>query len=399
MHTWNKIPDRLKDLRFWLTWQFVQRPGGKPSKKPNIAPGPWDSKRFYSYQDVLNEYDRCQLPTNRSKADGIGLAFTTANDIVGIDIDDVSIGNSSLSAEIDAILQAGKSSYIEQSVSRKGYHIIGTTSNKKMLLDMFNRYNGGTGGKSSDKKIELYIADRYFTVSGYIENDNFGNIDLAIMLAWNYITQKNSVASEPTTDQRSGSTQAKTSVATFQPIKTKGTPSKKKIAEKRSGSAQAKSSVAVFPPRPANAFTDKQIASLPLLPIEKTIASMYHFKPILQKVLQETGSAAAQEYYKIYNRQDKDTTLSGFDMEIISAVMFFLYRYSDADIINFIEKSKLKRADKHDKYIAITVEKARATAIEYYHATELNKLTQAQQTKLSNWIKWKKACAKAIKTL
>ncbi len=394
MHTWNKIPDRLKDLRFWLTWQFVPRPGGKPSKKPNIAPGPWDNKKFYSFQDVLNEYDRCQLPTNRSKANGIGIAFTTINDIVGIDIDD--INNTSLSAEIEAILQAGKSGYIEQSVSRNGYHIIGTTSNKQMLLDMFNRYNGGTGGKSSDKKIELYIADRYFTVSGYTTNNNFGNIDLAIMLAWNYITKNSSIAIEPKPTQRSVPTQAKQSVATLSGVP--ADKSKGKYQTKRSDPTQGAKSVAILPPRPANAFTDKQIASLPLVPIEKTIASMYHFKPILQKILEETGSASAPEYYKIYNRKNKDTSASGFDMEIISAVMFYLYRYPNADIIDFIEKSKLKRADKHDNYISITVEKARATAIEYYHATDLNKLTQAQQTRLSNWITWKKACAKAVKT-
>ena len=123
INKWTKIPAELKNYNNWLTWYYKHNPDRqKPEKVPNIGPGLWDSKKYYNFPAVLQEYNRCQQPNN-SKADGIGLAFTSHNDLVGIDID--GINDADIPPEIQAILTAGKSCYIEKSVSGKGFHLIG----------------------------------------------------------------------------------------------------------------------------------------------------------------------------------------------------------------------------------------------------------------------------------
>ena len=385
MNNWN-IPEKLKSLDFWLTWQFKTMPGqAKPVKKPNINPGPWDNKKFYSFSGVLTEFNRCQLPTNQSRADGIGIAFTTTNDIVGIDIDNVN--DTDIPAEIKSILLAGKSGYIEKSVSGKGFHIIGTTSNKKLLLDAFKRYNNGTGKKSADKKVELYVADHYFTVSGNVVNNTFGNIDIAIALAWEYTTQTpliNSVAS--IFNQRSGTTQ--NSVA--------GTVNKRSENTKENSVASIKTSVAyTLPPHPADAFTDEEILTLKLMPMKKAINFMYKGKPTLKDILETDGINESLAAFTT----DKDSTRSGIDMEIVSAVVFWLYRYDTNLIIDFLTKSKINRTDKHNvyDYFERTINKAKSTAIEFFPATY--GLSEKDWKKLKRWQEWKKECAKAIKNV
>lgn len=389
--TWNNIPENLKALPFWLSWYYNQKPDRKKLEKvPNIGRGKWNNKKLYSFSGAIKEFERCQQD-NQSRADGIGIAFTNTNSIIGIDID--GIDENAIPAEIKAILEAGKSTYIEKSVSGNGFHIIGTVADKSLLLSMMNKYNGRTGAKAGDQKIELYLTGRYFTVSGNCINNNFGDISFAFVLAWEYITKRSaleSVAVLYTPNQCNDFTQDqpnKTAIKTSVAIPS--TPNQ------RSGFNSPKTSVAVlFPPRPADAFSDEEIAQLPKIPIKQAIKDMYHFRPILKKVLESDGHAVAPEYYKIFGDKDKDKSPSGFDMEITSSVMFYLYRYNDADIIDFLQKSKIQR--KTIDYIAGNVKKARETAIEYYHATNTKNLTDTQRKKLNNWMKWKKDCAKII---
>lgn len=378
MNNWNNIPENFQSENFWLTWHFEAVPGQpKPIKKPNISPGPWDNKKYYSFPAVLNEFNRCQLPDNQSRADGIGIAFTTENDIIGIDIDNIDDHN--IPAEIKAILLAGKSGYIEKSVSQHGYHIIGTTNNKELLLTAFKNYNNGTGGKSKDRKVELYIANHYFTVSGYTVNNNFGNIDLSIALAFEYVTNRpliNSVAGKAN------------SVASITNNSVAG------IDNQRSGTIQ--NSVASFPPCPQNAFTDEEIDKLKLMPFAKAVEFMYKGNSVLKQILTIDG---IEEDITNFQSNDKDASRSGIDMEIISSVVFWLKRYKTEKIVEFLLKSKINRTDKHDisDYFTRTVETAKRNAIEFFPATY--GLKPADWEKLKNWQAWKRDCVKAIKEI
>ena len=388
---WN-IPDELKKYNFWLTWHFQERPGcQKPIKKPNVNTGTWEEKSYYSYPDVLKEYDRCQQ-NNKSKADGIGLAFTSKNNLIGIDID--GINNDVVSAEIKAILTAGKSTYIEKSISGNGYHIIGTVNDKSLLLKLFQNYNGRTGAKSKDLKIELYVTGRYFTISGNCINNNFGDAALAFALAWEYITHQsilNSVAG--LYNQRSDT--SKNSVAST-------INSVASIANKRSDTLQTSvagtnnSVASLFPPCPQNAFTDKEINNLKLLSFTKTIKIMYKGNPTLKDILTKDG---IEDNLTKLSSNEKDTSRSGIDMEIISSIVFWLYRYDDKRIIDFLKKSKLNRNDKHnlDDYFLRTVKTAKENAIEYFPATY--GLNSDGWNKLRAWQAWKKNCAKALKNV
>ena len=260
INKWTKIPAELKNYNNWLTWYYKHNPDRqKPEKVPNIGHGLWDSKKYYNFPAVLQEFSRCQQ-ANNSRADGIGIAFTNYNDLIGIDIDGINDAN--IPPAIQAILLAGKTTYIEKSVSGKGYHLIGKFSNKGLLLKMMQSYNGRTGAKSKDLRIELYITGRYFTVSGDCINDCFGDIGSAFALAWEYITGKSaltSVASLIENMERSGLNQS-VSVASI------GNSSVANVPAGKERSGPIKNSVAGFPERPATAFSDEDIEKLPLLP-------------------------------------------------------------------------------------------------------------------------------------
>lgn len=370
-----KIPEQLKSLPFWLTWHYAEKPGrDKPLKMPNVTAGPWDTKKLYSFPEVVKEFERCQLPTNNSRADGIGIAFTRNNNLIGIDIDDVS--DDAIPADILAILKAGKTGYIERSVSRTGYHIIGTCSNKKKILELFAR-RGSAGGKSSDKKVEMYAAEHYFTVSGYCCYNNNGNIDQAVQLAFEKITANDktpqtSVAALFEGTERSGeNTPGQTSEST----------TTKSVAARTEE------------PWPTNAFTDEDIQKLRLRPVSWTIEKMYKAKPLLKRILEKDGYAAAPEYWQKYSRTTtKDKSPSGFDQEITSTLVFWLYRYGEGEVTRLLKKSKLCRPEKEKAgYYERTVTTAFKNAKLYFPAT--CSLTPDQQAKLNNWQAHKKKLA------
>ena len=74
-------------------------------------------------------------------------------------------------------------------------------------------------------------------------------------------------------------------------------------------------------------------------------------------------------------------------MEIASALTFWLYRYGAEAVAEILQKSKLNRK-KMDNYWIVTAQKAHDRQIEYFAATYA--LPKDQQTKLQNWMKWKK---------
>lgn len=379
MKDYSKIPDALKSLPDWLTWKFTPRANSeKLGKCPNVPSGPWEEKKLLTYEDALRQLARYQLPTNNYQADGIGLAFRSDSSFIGIDIDNVTETEVEKDPFVKTLLFTGRNGYIEKSVSGKGYHIIGTCSNKKILLDLFKSYNNGSGAKSSDKKIEMYASDHYFTISGDIITNNCGCIDATILLAWEYITKKSLLCSIASIINNS-------SIAT----------EPKQAPSQCNGTYTPTPALATIPP-PPNAFSDEEVLKLPLRPIEETIKFMYKTKPILKNILEKDGFASAQDYWKLYGRNNnaKDTSPSGFDQEIASAIMFWFYRYGVDKIVKILSESKLNRDKPLADYWFRTVSGAYERAIEFFPATYLSKLSWMEQRKLENWKNWKKEIAK-----
>ena len=286
----------------------------------------------------------------------------------------------------------GQNGYIEKSVSGKGYHIIGTCSNKKLLLDLFKSYNNGSGAKSGDKRLEMYAADHYFTISGDIISNNCGCIDATILLAWEYITKKSLLCSV-------ASIMSNTSVATITNDQKNLNNNRTSVAtisapSQYNGTYTPTPALATIP-KPPNAFSDEEVLQLPLMPIEETIKLMYRTKPILKDILENDGYLLAPKYWQLYGRNNpkKDTSPSGFDQEVTSAIMFWLRRYGNKKIAEILKKSKLDRQKPLADYWLRTVTGAYQRAIEFFPATYLSKLTKEEQQKLKDWQSWKKRMA------
>lgn len=372
----NKIPAELKSYSDWTTWYYNLKDNGKkPEKCPNVPPSKWDKGNLYTFNGILREFDRCQLPDNKSHADGIGIVFHENNNLIGIDIDNISDNEAEADPIIKSLLTTGQAGYIERSVSGGGFHLIGKCSNKQVLIDLLKNHNGKSGARTA--KIELYINKRFFTVSGNAICSNFGNIDIAALIALEYITNKPILCSIASIINNS-SIATKPKPALYQcNINNTLTP-------------------ALATPPPPNTFSDEEVLKLPLRPIKETINFMYKTKPILKNILEKDGFVLAPDYWKVYGRNNpkKDTSPSGFDQEIASVVIFWLYRYGVGKIIEILSESKLNRDKPLADYWTRTVSGAYERAIEFFPATYLGKLSWTEQQKLKNWQNWKKEMAK-----
>ena len=373
MQALEKIPNQLKSLTGdWLNWHYEKKDGKEKTIKVPEVPANWYDKPQLTFEEAV-----ARSAANPQK--GIGIAFRTYNNIVGIDIDNMP--DNAIPPKIKAILSSAKNGgYIERSVSQTGFHIIGPCSFKPILLKLFQNYKGkDTATGLRTEELELYAINRFFTVSGFVLYNNWNNIDLSISLAWEYITGKNildSIAAlyggTQTETKRSGESAPIQSVC---------------------GENTTQTSVATIP-RPENAMTDEEIAKLPLRPLSFTIEKMYKSKPILKRILQKDGYTAAEEYWNLYktNNEKKDKTPSGFDQEIASVITFWLYRYGPDTITKILKNSVLDRKKKADDYWNRTAHGAYERAIEYFAAT--HNLPELQKSRLEAWMSWKKEIAK-----
>lgn len=358
------IPEELKSLPCWLTWKFEPKEGSKPEKKPNVPPGHWDDKKLYSFPGVLEEYDRCQRTDNKSRADGIGFAFLSSNNIVGIDIDGIS--DNAIPDNIKTILTAGKTGYIERSISKTGFHIIGTCSSKPLLLALLGNKKGIRAGK-----VELYTADRFFTMSGYTLYNGFGNIDKAIERAFEYITGKSMLEcftalynpTENATNAHTAPTHADATQTSSPDIK-----------------AQPEAN-----PDADFSDDDKAILAMPGLSIETTIKKMYTANPAIKEVLEKGYEAAPLEW-----KNAADSSKSGVDMKVAGKLCFWLYRYGVPAIVKVMERSALYRDSKAEDYLTRTVQHAFESAEKFYPAVYWQKLSPEQKNQFQNWLNSKK---------
>ncbi len=370
IYDFSKIPENLKSIPHWLTWRYDTKENGNLMKTPNVEAGEWDTKKLWTYQGAVDEYERCQRPDNKSRADGIGIAIRTDNELVGIDIDHVTADT--IPERIRAILTAAKESggYIEKSVSKQGFHILGTCTSKSLLLDLFKNWRNISGSKSDDQHLEMYAASHYFTVSGYTLYSNFGNIDKAIELAWEYITGKplftcvSAIYAHRTTiNGHTATTENKTTNHTSPSIKTQ------------------------YRANPNANFSadDLHILQMPVKPMGEVIKTMYGKNPVIKNVLEQGYDAFPKDWYD----QLSDQTPSGMDMRIAGTVTFWLYRYGADAVADFLRQSVLNR-DKAENYWSRTVTTAFQSADKFYaYAVDTKKLPPLEKKFFYEYIKKK----------
>ena len=365
MTQYDKLPDNLKSLPYWLTWHYNAKDNGKMEKVPNVGNGEWEVKRLLTYQDALNEYDRYQQDNDR-KADGIGIVIQSYSDIVGIDIDHVP--DNDIPDDIRAILTAAKEcgAYIERSVSKTGFHILGTCTNKALLLDLFLRERGSYGFKSNDMKVEMYAAKHYFTVSGFTLCNGCGNIDKAIQVAWEYMTGKPILTS-------------------ISQLKTTGNARTASVSDDTTNisNPQIQTQHRAFSNAHFSAL-DHEVLQMPAKPIKQVIEAMYKRNPAIKTVLERGYDAFPADWYNALS----DKSPSGIDMRIVGTLTFWLYRYGCSAVVDVIMQSALR--DKKEKYWQHTVDTAFHSAKKFYGgAINISKLTADQKRKYFNWLQKK----------
>ena len=345
MINFDKVPNELKTLPLWLTWQYEKRPNGKLSKAPNATPSRWPIN-LGVFADVVKKTD-----------DNNGIGIVIANDLVGIDIDNIDDDN--IPEDIQRLLSAGYDGYMEKSVSGHGYHIVGYCSNKALLLKLFNDYNNATCIRTDN--VEIYLDNQFFTVSGNTISKKYGCIDNAIILAWQIATGKPLLSCIHI--------DASTTTKKIQPNIT--------IA-----SYKSKQKVNIVPDTQDGKLSispeQKQILRLPGIDINKAIEKMYEANPDLKLVLEQGYSAVPYEW--IDGLSDKSP--SGIDMKVTGTLCHWLYRYGKNAIITLLEESAICRNEKNDKnnaYLINTVNKAYDSKEKFFYAVDFQKLNNKQK--------------------
>ena len=155
-HNYDQVPQELKDLNRWVNWKQENR-NGKPTKTPYQSKlganppkaDPTDPKTWSNYSSAYS----CGYSTS-------GIGFVLGDNWGGIDIDGI-YDKDDQDKPIPAILQpfVGKA-YIEYSPSGTG-------------IKAFFVYNGFSAPNKPDNQwgsrkddIEIYLSNRYFTVTG-----------------------------------------------------------------------------------------------------------------------------------------------------------------------------------------------------------------------------------------
>jgi putative DNA primase/helicase len=160
------IPDELKRRPQWVCWRYEER-DEKWTKVPytpetGLRASTTDLMTWRPFEDAVQALgaddemrERMRLP----QYDGIGLVLSSADPFVGIDLDncrDAEMGE--LTAWARKILDRVDGGYVEISPSGTGIHVI-----------VEGKVRGGkTQRKISDGKIEMYGAERFFTITGVL---------------------------------------------------------------------------------------------------------------------------------------------------------------------------------------------------------------------------------------
>jgi KaiC/GvpD/RAD55 family RecA-like ATPase len=166
------IPPRLRLIPRWIVWDYMDYGDGKKPRKVPLHPDRDhginynDPSAWRTFEDVMSE---C------CKRDGVGIGFvfSTADDIVGVDLDDAYSEDGRLKQWAREVVKAFQGCYCEQTPSGRGLHILG--------------HGGQITGRSrvelEDGGIERYSENRWFTFTGESVSD--GDLrDMTVGLHW-----------------------------------------------------------------------------------------------------------------------------------------------------------------------------------------------------------------------
>ena len=158
MNTYKNIPDQLKKLQQWILWKIEFTGSGRETKVPYF-----DNDGHVNYASVTNPETWSGFEYSCSAAKefimGIGFVFKDGGGIFGIDVDSmdkVAPEDRAAALKLRELIWNNFPTYCERSPSGMGMHYIGFGS----LLE------GMRGIKDSKYQIEIYDANRYFTVTG-----------------------------------------------------------------------------------------------------------------------------------------------------------------------------------------------------------------------------------------
>ena len=156
---YESVPEDLRIARRWLLWRIDQR-NGKPTKVPYSVAGSKASTRESVTWTTFNEAAEALARSERTYS---GLGFVLGGGFLGIDIDDCLTTGGEPNALGQHIVEA-VGSYAEISPSGRGLHILAKGSLPR----------GPRRTKVGESRLEMYDANRYFTVTGQLFDERFG---------------------------------------------------------------------------------------------------------------------------------------------------------------------------------------------------------------------------------
>lgn len=150
------IPACLRILPRWVRWRYQLKPGTtKPTKVPltvgGSAASTIDPKTWSSFSDAVRS----------TCGDGIGFVFVAEDGLVGIDLDSAVSETGEVEPWAADIISAFRGTYIEQSVSGKGFHLIALGG-----LNSSHHKKAWPPGNTSGSAVEVYSERRFFCFTG-----------------------------------------------------------------------------------------------------------------------------------------------------------------------------------------------------------------------------------------
>lgn len=159
------LPDalsHLKPLPLWVVYGLNRKTPKKPYNPLTATPAEANNPATWAtFDEAVDFANRHGLFENRTG--GVGIEF--ADGLAGIDMDGV-VSPDGILADWARELVELMNSYTEYSPSGRGLHILFKVSEP---LDTLKEFLGGKDGRKDSKLgLELYIASRYFTVTGNV---------------------------------------------------------------------------------------------------------------------------------------------------------------------------------------------------------------------------------------
>jgi len=160
---WENIPTHLKNIPDFFLWKYHLN-GNNWTKKPTTE---WSKpENRATLEEIKKIWD--QLP-NKDEV-GLAFAFTTTNDVIGIDIDGCFTeaelpDDSAITTSVNDLIK-NLNCYTEISPSKKGLHLIARVKNKELCPVPITNLK-----YPECDHIEYYKSGRWFAFTGYFHKE------------------------------------------------------------------------------------------------------------------------------------------------------------------------------------------------------------------------------------